>query len=104
MAIAENAGVDISSPEATAGSKNIETLSKAYSQLQKAETEQFKLELQIAEAQKTRRVNWDIVIPKATGIVIAGACTIFWVCLEQGTPLPMKLVKFVTDLTLPRNI
>ena len=104
MAISENSGVDISSPEATNGSKNIETLSKAYAQLQKAESEQLKLELQIAEAKKQRIVNWDILIPKATGIVVAGAVTVFWICLEQGTPLPMRLVKLVSDLTLPRNI
>ena len=104
MAISENSGVDISSAEAVTGSKNIETLSKAYAQLQKAEAEQLKLELQIAEAKKQRMVNWDILIPKATGIVVAGAVTIFWICLEQGTPLPMRLVKLVSDLTLPRNI
>jgi hypothetical protein len=104
LAISENSGVDISSPEATNGSKNIEVLSKAYAQLQKAESEQLKLELQIAEAKKQRMVNWDIIIPKATGIVVAGAVTIFWICLEQGTPLPMRLVKLVSDLTLPRNI
>jgi len=104
MALAENAGVDISSNEATAGSKNIETLSKAYSQLRKAEAEELKLELQIAEARKTRMINWDIVIPKVVGITVAGMTTVFWLCLEQGTPLPMRLVKLVGDLTLPRNI
>lgn len=104
MALAENAGVDISSNEATAGSKNIETLSKAYSQLRKAEAEELKLELQIAEAKKQRMINWDIVIPKVAGIAVAGMTTAFWLCLEQGTPLPMRLVKMVGDLTLPRNI
>lgn len=104
LAMAENAGEDISSNAATAGSKNIETLCKAYSQLRKAEAEELKLELQIAEARKTRTINWDIIIPKVAGIAVAGATTVFWLCLEQGTPLPMRLVKLVGDLTLPRNI
>lgn len=104
MAISENSGVDISSPEATNGSKNIETLSKAYAQLQKAESEQLKLELQIVEAKKQRCISWDVVIPKVAGIAVAGMTTAFWLCLEQGTPLPMRLVKLVSDLTLPRNI
>ena len=104
MAIAENAGMDIDSAEATAGSKNLETLCKGYAQLSKAEAERLKVELQIAEANKRQMINWDIIIPKLGGAVVAGIATIFWLCLEQGTPLPMRLVNFVTTLTTPRNL
>lgn len=101
MAIAENATLDIESNEATAGSKNVETLAKAYSQLQKAENERLRTELQIVEA---KQVNWDNILPKVAGCCVAGLVTVFWLCLEQGTPLPMRLVQVVTNLTMPRNL
>ena len=104
MAMAENASLNIESAEATTGSKNVETLCKAYSQLQKAETEQLKLELQIAEANKQRMVNWDNILPKVAGVVVTGVVTAFWICLEQGTPLPMRLVQMASNLTMPRNL
>ncbi len=104
MAMAENASLNIESAEATTGSKNVETLCKAYSQLQKAETEQLKLELQIAEANKQRMVNWDSILPKVAGVVVTGIVTTFWICLEQGTPLPMRLVQMASNLTMPRNL
>ena len=104
MAIAENASEELSSDEATAGSRNIETLAKAYSQLEKAEAERQKVILQIKEAERRQWVNWDVVLPKVAAIGVTGAVTVFWLCMEQGTPLPMRLVKMVGDLTLPRGL
>lgn len=94
----------IDTDKATKGAQNIETLSKAYEHLEKAESERLRIELQIAEARKRDLVNWDVVIPKLAGIGIAGAVTIFWLCLEQNTPIPRHLVKLVSDLTVPRSI
>lgn len=104
MAIAENSSEELSSDKATAGSKNIETLSKAYSQLEKAEAERLKVILQIKEAERRQWVNWDVVLPKLAAVGVTGAVTVFWICMEQGTPLPMRLVKMVSDLTLPRGL
>ena len=104
MAIAENAGVEINSDEATIGSKNIETLSKGYAQIIKANAENRRIELQIQEA-KCRRIDSRYsVTPKIAGVIITGVVTIFWLCLEQGTPLPMRLVQMTTALITPRGL
>ena len=104
MAIAENAGVEINSDEATIGSKNIETLSKGYAQIIKASAENRRIELQIQEA-KCRRVDSRYsTMPKVAGVIVTGLVTVFWLCLEQGCPLPMRLVQMTTALTTPRGL
>lgn len=104
MAISENAGVDINSDEATVGSKNIETLSKGYAQIIKADAERQKITLQIEEA-KCRRIDSRYSItPKVAGVIVTGLVTVFWLCLEQGTPLPMRLVQMTTALITPRGL
>lgn len=102
--ILEASAEHIDTDRATKSAQNIETLSKAFEHLEKAESERLRIKLQIAEAQKRDWVNWDVVIPKLAGIGIAGAVTVFWLCLEQNTPVPMRLVKMVSDLTVPRSI
>lgn len=104
MAISENAGVEIDSEEATIGSKNIETLSKGYAQIIKASAENRRIELQIQEA-KCRRIDSRYsTMPKIAGVIVTGLVTVFWLCLEQGTPLPMRLVQMATALTTPRGL
>ena len=102
--ILEASAEHIDTDRATKSAQNIETLSKAFEHLEKAESEQLRIKLQIAEAQKRDWVDWSVVIPKLAGIGIAGAVTVFWLCLEQNTPIPMRLVKLVSDLTVPRSI
>lgn len=104
MAISENGGNNIDSNESTIGSKNIETLAKAYANLKKAESERLKLELAIADSYKRRWINWDNVLPKLAGVVVTGAVTIFWLCLEQGTPIPTRLTRMASDLTVPKGL
>lgn len=84
------------------GVNNMETLSRAIEHHEKVRLEQMKLELQIAEAQRRRNINWDVVIPKLGGCAAAIIITIFWLCLEQGTPLSMRMVSAVTSLTMPK--
>lgn len=103
-AIAENGGNQIDSENATTGSKNVETLAKAYASVEKAEAERLKVELAIADSRRRQWVNWDTVIPKVAGVVVTGAVTVFWICMEQGTPVPTRLVKMTSDLTLPRGL
>ena len=103
-AIAENGGNQIDSEESTTGSKNVETLAKAYASVEKAEAERLKVELAIADSRKRQWVNWDTIIPKVAGVAVTGMVTIFWICLEQGTPVPSRLVKMTSDLTLPRGL
>ena len=102
--ISETAVEHIDSDKATKGAQNIETLSKAYSNLEKAESERKRIELQIEEAKRRRMANWDIIIPKVAGVVITGAVTIFWLSMEQGSPLPMRLVQMTNSLTVPRGL
>lgn len=102
--ITENALEHIDSDRAAKGAQNIELLTKSMEHLKKAESEQLKVQLQIAEAQRRQWVNWDIVLPKLAAIGVTGCVTVFWLCLEQGTPVPMRLVKMVTDLTLPKGL
>lgn len=102
--ITENALEHVDTDKASKGAQNIELLTKSMEHLKKAEAEQLKVELQLAEAQRRQWVNWDIVLPKLAAIGVTGAVTIFWICLEQGTPVPMRLVKMATDLTLPKGL
>lgn len=102
--ITENALEHVDTDKASKGAQNIELLTKSMEHLKKAEAEQLKVELQLAETQRRQWVNWDIVLPKLAAIGVTGAVTIFWICLEQGTPVPMRLVKMATDLTLPKGL
>ena len=103
-AIAENGGNQIDSEESTVGSRNVETLARAYASVEKAEAERLKVELAIADSRRRQWINWDTVIPKVAGVAVTGVVTIFWICLEQGTPVPARLVKMTSDLTLPRGL
>ncbi len=103
-AIAENGGNQIDSEDSTVGSKNVETLAKAYASVEKAEAERLKVELAIADSRRRQWVNWDTIIPKVAGVAVTGIVTIFWICLEQGTPVPTRLVKMTSDLTIPRGL
>lgn len=103
-AIAENGGNQIDSEESTVGSKNVETLARAYASVEKAEAERLRVELAIADSRRRQWINWDTVIPKVAGVAVTGVVTIFWICLEQGTPVPARLVKMTSDLTLPRGL
>ena len=102
--ITENALEHVDTDKASKGAQNIELLTKSMEHLEKAEAERLKVELQLAEAQRRQWVNWDIVLPKIAAIGVTGAVTVFWLCLEQGTPIPMRLVKMVSDLTVPRGL
>jgi len=102
--ITENALEHVDTERASKGAQNIELLTKSMEHLEKAEAERLKVELQLAEAQRRQWVNWDIVLPKMVAIGVTGAVTVFWLCLEQGTPVPMRLVKMVSDLTVPRGL
>lgn len=102
--ITENACEHIDTDKASKGAQNIELLAKSMEHLEKAEAERLKVQLQISEAQRRQWVNWDIVLPKMVAIGVTGAVTVFWLCLEQGTPIPMRLVKMVSDLTVPRGL
>ncbi len=84
------------------GVNNIKTLCEAIEKHDKVRLEQQKVLLQIAEAEQRRAVNWDVVLPKVGGCVAAVVITCFWLALEQGTPLSMRLVSTVTALTMPK--
>lgn len=102
--IEENACEHIDSDKATRGAQNIELLTKAMEHLEKAEAERLKVELQIDESKKRQWISWDVVIPKLFSIGVLGLVTIFWICLEQGTPVPLRLVKLTNDLLTPRGL
>ena len=84
------------------GVNNIKTLCEAIEKHDKVRLEQKKVLLQIAEAEQRRAVNWDVILPKLGGCAAAIIITCFWLALEQGTPLSMRLVSTVTALTMPK--
>lgn len=94
----------IDTAEATVGSQNLEKLAKAMASLETAESERLRVQLEIEEAKRRQWINWDMMIPKLVGIGVTGAVTVFWICLEQGTPLPMRLVQMASNLTMPRGL
>lgn len=100
--IAENSCEHIDTDTATKGARNILLLSKSLESLEKAEAERLKVQLQIDEIKQQNAINWNVLMPKIVGIGATMAVTIFWLCMEQGTPVPMRLVKMATDLTTPR--
>lgn len=102
--ITENACEHVDTDKASKGAANIELLAKSMEHLEKAEAERLKVELQIAEAKRRQFVNWDVLLPKLAAIGVTGLVTVFWLCLEQGSPIPMRLVKMASDLITPRGL
>lgn len=83
---------------------NLESLLKAYSEYKRGDIEAAKLALQLAEARKKQMVNWDLVLPKIAAVMVSGGVTLFWICLEQQRPLPMRLVQAVNSWTTPKGL
>jgi len=103
-AISENSANDIYSDEATTGCKNIETISKALSSLEKADAENKKVELQIEQAKAEQAAQvWNIA-PKVAGVIVTGLVTIFWIMLEQNSVVPMRLVQMTNSLVTPKGL
>ena len=103
-AISENSANDIDSEKASIGSKNIETIAKALSSLEKAEAEKQKVILQIEQARTEQAAQIWNVAPKVAGVVITGLVTIFWIMLERNSVVPMRLVQMTNSLITPRGL
>lgn len=83
---------------------NLNALTKAYSDVLKADSEKLKLALQVAEAKKKRFVNYDVVIPKVASLFVYGGLMGFWICIEQQRPTPIKLINMANQMLMPKGL
>ena len=83
---------------------NLNALTKAYSDVLKADSEKLKLVLQVAEAKKKRFVNYDVVIPKVASLFVYGGLMGFWICIEQQRPTPIKLINMANQMLMPKGL
>jgi len=79
-------------------------LVQAQANKEKATAERRKVELQIMEAARRRYINWDQLLPKLVGICVTGGVTVFWLLMEQGNVVPMRLIQMTNSLTIPRGL
>lgn len=82
--------------------ESTKVLCEAIEKHDKASTERKKVELQIAEANKRRAVDWGKMIPTLLGIVVYGLITCTLLCLERQTPLSMRWLRALDVLIAPR--
>lgn len=83
---------------------NLNALTKAYSDVLKADSEKLKLLLQVAEAKKRKLINYDVVIPKVAALIVYGSLMGFWVCIEQQRPTPLKLINMANQMLMPKGL
>jgi Pyruvate/2-oxoacid:ferredoxin oxidoreductase delta subunit len=104
QAIAELSAIHIDKPEYKTGAESVCILCDAIEKHDKAITEQMKVQLQIAEANQRRAVDWGQMTPKIVGIVAYGCITCVLLCLERQTPMSMRWLRAMDTLIAPHSI
>lgn len=92
----------VDSEEYSRGSYSIKNLCEAVEKHDKMLVERRKIDLQIAEANRRRAVDWGQMTPKIVGIVAYAGVTCVLLALERQTPLSMRWLKALEVLLAPK--
>lgn len=101
-AVSETSSFNIESDEATKAAKNLHEVADAYKAYSQAKSDEAKAKAQVMEAYKQKPIIGDQTIARICGIVAATGVVVFWTAMEQGKPIPMRLVQFTQSMTLPK--
>ena len=96
--------MDVDSEEYKRGSESIKNLCEAEEKHDKMIVERRKVDLQIAEANRRRAVDWGQMTPKIVGIIAYAGVTCVLLALERQTPLSMRWLKALEVLLAPKGI
>lgn len=94
----------IDSEEYNRGSESVKNLCEAVEKHDKMMVERRKIDLQIAEANRRRAVDWGQMTPKLVSIVAYAGVTCVLLALERQTPLSMRWLKALEVLLAPKGI
>lgn len=86
------------------GSESVKNLCEAVEKHDKMVVERRKIDLQIAEANRRRAVDWGQMTPKIVAIVAYAGVTCVLLALERQTPLSMRWLKALEVLLAPKGI
>lgn len=92
----------VDSEEYGRGSESVKNLCEAIEKHDKMLVERKKIDLQIAEANRRRAVDWGQMTPKIVGIVAYAGVTCVLLALERQTPLSMRWLKALEVLLAPK--
>lgn len=92
---------DFCSDRFTAGIHNIDGLSEILERLRKSEAEARKAEAQVIEAKAKRGIG-DQTIARIIAIGASVVVVIFWTGVERNQPVPMRIVRFIESMTVPK--
>ena len=92
---------DICSDRMTAGIHNVEDLSEILERLRKSEAETKKAEAQVIEAKAKKGIG-DQTIARIIAIGASVVVVIFWTGVERNSPVPMRIVRFIEAMTVPK--
>ena len=95
---------DVTSDEYNKGSEAVKNLCEAGEKHDKMLVERRKIDLQIAEANRRRAVDWGQVTPKFVSIGAFMVITCVSLALERQTPISMRWLKAIDVLLAPKGI
>ena len=84
--------------------EHTKTLCEAIENHDKHIVERRKIDLQIAEAERRRMIDWDSMIPKLVAIGAYTLITCVLLALERQTPLSMRWLRALDALLAPKGI
>lgn len=102
--IAALSTMHVDSDEYTKASVNVKNLCEAIEKHDKMMVERKKVDLQIAEANRRRVVDWGQMTPKIVAIIAYAGVTCVLLALERQTPLSMRWLKALEVLLAPKGI
>lgn len=102
--IAALSTMHVDSDEYTKASANVKNLCEAIEKHDKMMVERKKVDLQIAEANRRRVVDWGQMTPKIVAIIAYAGVTCVLLALERQTPLSMRWLKALEVLLAPKGI
>ncbi len=94
----------VDSDEYNRGSESVKNLCEAVEKHDKMMVERRKIDLQIAEANRRRAVDWGQMTPKLVSIAAYAGVTCVLLALERQTPLSMRWLKALEVLLAPKGI
>lgn len=94
----------VDSEDYSRASESVKNLCEAVEKHDKMIVERKKIDLQIAEANRRRAVDWGQMTPKLVSIVAYAGVTCVLIALERQTPLSMRWLKALEVLLAPKGI
>ncbi len=94
----------VDTTEYNRGSESVKNLCEAVEKHDKMVVERKKVDLQIAEANRRRAIDWGQMTPKIVSIIAYATVTCVFIALERQTPLSMRWVKALDALLAPKGI